>query len=1490
MADEWDQAYNAVQATPAPTSGVTPEPDEWDDIYDATIAGADSAQPRDRGTYPQRLKGASARGWMQLGESVLRLPALVVGQAKLVSSYAQAEQIHAAKDPTEQKLLRQGMKRSEDAYDNIIGELSRSAEWHTDGQQRIIENHPEWESAPPKNIGELLLSPDKLSIALAESLPTLVSAGVLTAAGQPHVASALMFATESNQAFHEAKQNGESDDTARDAAVVYGTVAAVIEQMQLGHIMKIGKGAYKSILNRTVQKVSKDGVKNLTKAVITIAAKEAGEEMAQGTWGEITAKAIYDKTPEGGVKGFVDRRAQEAYIGFMMGVIPGGGGAAAGKIMGGRASQQAGADLPSEVRTAVMNAESSVESNRILEDAVRQGDISRTDKLKFQTNLTPKQIKQVLKLPSEDQKDAVRNLEYENIKLAEQEGQQTEAYKNIGKETDVKIKEADLRVGKTPSTTPPATIEDLIRRGQPNAIEEAQSPTVEGEGKAFVEKGFLHPDDIQIYKKAQSFVGKINTMFDFGKKYPDGLKLHPKRRPQTGEGVFNTETGEVSISVRNKNTKDLGGEWWKKPIPESEVLDTLAHEIMHAYQRGHNKSTRTVDAEFLSTVKSLWQAPTAGEGTETLYTLVETQSGMEIHDKQTRRIVAHFDNFDKDSDKKAVKRLNEINSDPKLAAKYDKVTTGQKARITLLGKRLGFVDKKGKTKPAFRRLMKGVTGETTRSKMTFGQAKKLITTMEKHQPTFREGDKVTPSGYDTVGEVIQINKKRGLATVQFKNKTTGDTSSRIFNMEELAFLGRVQVATEEMVETIRESQKITTPKDEVLGQKENRLLKKYWQKTKRQITGWHLGQLRVARMLEWLDGHEKGVNWHRIFLPMNEASMGSDDAINQRLGDLQGFMLEAFGPDVMKKMLTGKRTPVTDPMFRDKISLSSAERIGYYVLAQNKDGLRRLKRGNLGSFGNREQALKAVLESVTEQEKQLGDWALEQLQNQYPRANQAALIALGRELTPADNYFPLYTPADSKDLDQQVDFLTELEESAGVPKTSLEISETQERVETSTGPVETDFFRSYLHNIARVERFIGMAPAVNEVQNLLNNRDYRHTLNKATNGYGVKILHNWMKDTTKGKSSEVNDWTGKLLTGLRRNAMVYAIGFNIPSVMRQTLSLGNAIAIDPLMMKHIPMNWAKNKQSWKNYRSMENEVMGKSIMMRTRSFDRVESILNSLSATQKRLLGKKDYSRKALGWIRWMDRHTTVLAWKSLYDVALDRKMSEEQATAFADDGISKTQPMGNARDLPDFFRGGPLQKLLTTFQNQVNQNYNFWTHDIAGELKAGKISKKTAAHRVMFSYVMPALLFGMIGRGGPPKDWKDIVKDLALYPLGSLFLVGRIIYNAAQGFAGGGTSVAEIGISELEKTIAAGFRGDVGKVVKHGIKATGALTGRIPAQAIRTAEGVYDFAQNETDDFRRLIYSEWALSRGVSEGAPVGRKRKLRRRTGVRKRKLRRR
>ncbi|KKK68005.1 hypothetical protein LCGC14_2948400, partial [marine sediment metagenome] len=371
---------------------------------------------------------------------------------------------------------------------------------------------------------------------------------------------------------------------------------------------------------------------------------------------------------------------------------------------------------------------------------------------------------------------------------------------------------------------------------------------------------------------------KFSVLADSFLESPSRDKLKKISKLQTriakiGKGHMNYFENAVKAlrkhpGYENISIQPIDLEGTRHPIAPitSTVPGETIDDIARRGDQGALEEAQSTDAiiEAKSGEQREYQTEAGTVPSETPYTIVEAQSGLQVRDKETGRIIEHFDTYDKNADKNAIRLLKKLNSGPEEAAKYDRSTAGQKARITILGKRLGLMDKKGKSLPAFRRFAKGVTGKTGRSKLTYGDAKRLITAMEEHQPTFREGDKVTPAGIDVVGEVIHVNSKRGLATVRFKNKTTGDVSSKIFNMEELAFLGEVQVATEEMVETIRESQKVETPKDAVLGQKENKLLKKYWQKTKRQVTGWHLGQIRVARMLEWLDGYTQGVNWNRI--------------------------------------------------------------------------------------------------------------------------------------------------------------------------------------------------------------------------------------------------------------------------------------------------------------------------------------------------------------------------------------------------------------------------------------------------------------------------------------------------------------------------------------------------------------------------------------------------------------------------------------------------
>jgi hypothetical protein len=197
---------------------------------------------------------------------------------------------------------------------------------------------------------------------------------------------------------------------------------------------------------------------------------------------------------------------------------------------------------------------------------------------------------------------------------------------------------------------------------------------------------------------------------------------------------------------------------------------------------------------------------------------------------------------------------------------------------------------------------------------------------------------------------------------------------------------------------------------------------------------------------------------------------------------------------------------------------------------------------------------------------------------------------------------------------------------------------------------------------------------------------------------------------------------------------------------------------------------------------------------------------------------------------------------------------------------------MGDVEHLPDFFTGGPIERLLTTFQNQPNNNFNFWAHDIVGEYKAGKIDKKMVAYRTLYSTILPSMMFGAISRGGPPDDWKDALFDLGVYMTGPLFMIGRILNDAVLGFAGGQTSVEGIIPANFAKGLQAGIKavvseGDVRteaakKAVEYNLKTVGGLTGRGPNALFRTGAGVRDLYTGDATDWRRLIYSDWSLTK----------------------------
>jgi hypothetical protein len=683
-----------------------------------------------------------------------------------------------------------------------------------------------------------------------------------------------------------------------------------------------------------------------------------------------------------------------------------------------------------------------------------------------------------------------------------------------------------------------------------------------------------------------------------------------------------------------------------------------------------------------------------------------------------------------------------------------------------------------------------------------------------------------------------------------------------FFTQEAASKGLITATADELTKRLEQVNKIVKGKPEIGGRQRrglNKIIHSIQDATHNFIDRqWH-----IDRFIEQLDGMAKSIFYNTVWKKTRDASVNAAESKEQRIQRFKNAGESIFGgPKIFNSFLGAQAED-----FGNGINITPAERVGVLIYAQNKNALHHLIAGNFAEFSKPQEVLAEIMASATLQEKAMAAWIIQDMEDNFDRVNQAAILSLGREIKKEENYFSMYLQ--ELDMEQQTDFLTELLDQPDRTGKALRTpGETIARKKGARQKIWLDAINNYMHHVDRVEQFVFMGPIAKQLGEVLNNHKFRETLNNITHGTGVDILTKWLKDITRGYSAESMAQLARWMLFLRRSGVYYAMAYKIPSVIRQYLSAFTASSVHPSIAMRIGAYMTAGVDP-RFYKRLQTFAFKKSAMLRNRSMERISDYINTSLTPAQRLQYRRSWSNEAMSWLRWGDRRTAVYSWVALYDSAMNSPAvqeefgldgSEKAALDYADSWIERTQSMGNTAYLSDFFRGGPIEKLLTTFQNEDNAKWNFWMNDILLATKYGKISKKLAAYRILMSYVIPALIFGMIGRGGPPEDWKDILVDEAVYALGPFFLFGRIIYNAVQGFSGGQQGPEDIGLTEVDKTIRSLVKQEYGKASIHAIKAAGATTGRIPSQAITTGTGVYDLSTGETKDLRRLLWTEWSL------------------------------
>jgi tRNA A37 methylthiotransferase MiaB/chaperonin cofactor prefoldin len=651
-----------------------------------------------------------------------------------------------------------------------------------------------------------------------------------------------------------------------------------------------------------------------------------------------------------------------------------------------------------------------------------------------------------------------------------------------------------------------------------------------------------------------------------------------------------------------------------------------------------------------------------------------------------------------------------------------------------------------------------------------------------------------------------------------------------------------------------------------------------WDAVKKAIVDFTSSWLnRLEAVESWmveLDGGKAGAFWRTIFHPIATQTNLAADLKTQAVEELNANAEQIFGSkEAWHEFVLAK--PVE---LMPGVMLTPREIANAWVYLQNKQASTHLLEGNFAEFEDKSDVIAAIIDYMDKHPKykDVVTYIQEVMKTNFPRFQQAMELTFGKEVKAEDHYFTLYL-ADVSEA-EQVDFLSTLIGQIDQEKLVGEPGLAKERTPGAKQPIKLDLIENYFRYLNRVEQFIHLGPAAKQVADILNDREFNAAF-KAVHGQpGMQMLKKWLKDAVVGSSTETADATEKLFLHARRAGMLFTQVAKLPSIARQFLSAFTAMSVDPRVTMHY-LRSAMFGVVPKVRKHLIDDTLDKSAYMRHRVMDRDVAMP---SATIPHIIGVE---RKVAGvpvpyWDdvnmapqRRVDRDVAVLAWQAFYKAAATSEAfrkeydipdtNEATLVEFADRMVRGTQSKGQAVFLSDLFRGSPLAKLMTTFQTEENTKWNYWVHDIAKAWHAGRITNKQAAYRLLMSYIIPAMVMGMIGRGDIPRSWEEIVFDQATYGLGAFFFVGRIITNALMGVKGGGKGgVWELGAKYVTDLLTDLSEGDWKSAVEKAALAVGAVTGRLPQQVFTTLDGLQDLVTGETDDWRRLIWSDWSLEK----------------------------
>lgn len=722
------------------------------------------------------------------------------------------------------------------------------------------------------------------------------------------------------------------------------------------------------------------------------------------------------------------------------------------------------------------------------------------------------------------------------------------------------------------------------------------------------------------------------------------------------------------------------------------------------------------------------------------------------------------------------------------------------------------------------------------------------------QALIKEG-KLTQADYDSILRLLKLPTDKYTDRTSFITETQGRRIVKAMKRKSRLGWAFTEERTAELISNLKPPK---PPSRVITGEDAKDPL---GARFKDKMKSFSLRTFRMERLLGALDKFKDTGLWQNTFYrTINEAT-------DARIAEKQEWQDNLLRFAKQNRIKLGQIfTRKTD--FGNGVVLTGEKKIGVYLSSLNKDNLRHLREGNKFS----DDLIIRVVNKLTREERLVAEFLQDYFQQSGVPVASVYKYLTDQELELVENYFPIVI---DKKADPYIDFWELLMKddaqgfvaewaSSKIPKPF-----TYKRTHEAGQAIDLRALSIWWNHLELTSHYKNFAPIINDLQLIMKNPEFKTALVRTQGQQFYQVLDQWVKDVADVSPLRVHRHGEQMMRTLRVNAVTAVLGVNITTALKQFPSWVSAISMMGGTKGTVPairglMEFSARPRYWRGI------IKQLSPQIHARTMERELAEARAKKNIERRITQKLSTQEVFMVLTTTMDKYAVSSIWVAGYLQYLKKNpnANAKEAAQYAESIIRKTQPFFAVKDLAEYYRSGEFMKVLTVFTNQLNQYWNMANFEIMGKFRAkpGPKAFVEMVDKTIWGLVLPAYLIGLIIRAKLPEDKEEVVDDLkddvGRTALSMIPLMGHWLSAGYEGWRDGQGLISTEVFEQFQRAVYNMREQEWKEVGLQVPELLGYVKGIPVAQPKRTVTGILELLQGETEDWRRLIWSQWTIDK----------------------------